>query len=81
MKTGSVSSGEHTAFLNMWLEKFIFCGKAVGPTNNNLKLAEALADGNIVPLGKHLLGAVYHLLYQVSVRLRNDQPITNLEGP
>ena len=81
MKTRSVSAREHTAFLNMWLEKFIFCGKAVGPTNNNLKLAEALADGNLVPLGKHLFGAVYHLLYQVSVRLRNDQPITNLGGP
>ena len=36
MKTRSVSAREHTAFLNMWLEKFIFCGKAVGPTNNNL---------------------------------------------
>ena len=54
MKTGSVSDREHTAFLNMWLEKFIFYGKAVGPTNNNLKLAEALADGNLVLLGKHL---------------------------
>ena len=56
MKTGSVSVREHTAFLNMWLEKFIFCGKAVGPTNNNLKLAENLATGNPIPLGKHLLG-------------------------
>ena len=56
MKTGSVSAREHAAFLNMWLEKFIFCGKTVGPTNNNLKLAENLATGNFVPLGKHLLG-------------------------
>ena len=78
MKTGSVSAREHTAFLNIWLKKFIFCGKAVGPTNNNLKLAEALADGNLVPLGKHLLGAVYHLLHQVSAKLRSDQPISNL---
>jgi hypothetical protein len=67
MKTGSVSAREHTFFLNMCLEKFIFCGKTVGPTNNNFKLAETLADGNLVPLGKHLLGAVYHLLHQVSV--------------
>ena len=50
MKTGSVSVREHTAFLNMWLEK------AVGPTSNNLKLAENLATGNPVPLDKHLLG-------------------------
>ena len=72
MKTGSVSAREHTAFLNMWLEKFIFCGKIVGPTNNNLKLAENLATGNPVPLGKHLLGSVYLLLHQVSSRLRKN---------
>jgi len=81
MKTRSVSIREHTTFLNMWLEKFIFCGKTVGPTSNNLRLAYILANGNSVPLGKHLLGSIYHLLHQVSVRLRNNQPITNLEGP
>ena len=81
MKTGSVSLREHTAFLNMWLEKFIFCGKTVGPTNNTLKMAETLASGNPVPLGKHLLGSVYHLLHQVSARLRADQSISNLGGP
>ena len=56
MKTGSILFREHTAFLNMWLEKFIFCGKAVGPTNNTLKMAECIANGNLIPLGKHLLG-------------------------
>ena len=55
--------------------------KAVGPTSNNLKLAENLATGNPVPLGKHLLGSVYHLLHQVSSRLRKNQLITNLGGP
>ena len=80
MNNGSVSVREHAAFLNMWLEKFIFSGKAIGPTNNNLKLAETLANGKLVPLGKHLLGSVYHLLHQVSIRLRNNQPITNLGG-
>ena len=43
MKTGSVSVREHTAFLNMWLEKFIFCGKAIGPTTNTRKMDEDLA--------------------------------------
>ena len=81
MKIGSVSIREHTAFLNMWLEKFVLCSKVVGPTSNNLKLVETLANGNSVPLGKHLLGSVYHLLHQVSTRLRNNQPITNLGGP
>jgi len=81
MRTGSVSLREHTAFLNMWLEKFIFCGKTAGPMNNPLKMAETLASGNPVPFGKHLLGSVYHLLHQVSARLRADQLISNLGGP
>ena len=42
---------------------------------------ETLVDGNPIPLGKHLLGSVYHLLHQVSVKLRTDQPISNLGGP
>ena len=81
IKTGSVFDREYTAFLNMWLEKFIFYGKTVGPTNTNLKLAKTLATSNSIPLGKHLLGSVYHLLHQVSSRLRKNQPITNLRSP
>ena len=81
MNTGSVSVREHTAFLNMGLEKFIFCGKTIGPTKNTLKMVEDLANGNLIPLGKHLLGSVYHLLHQVSIRLRHDQPISNLGSP
>ena len=65
----------------MWLEKFIFCGKTAGPTNNTLKMAETLASGNPVPLSKHLLRSVYHLLQRVSAKLRADQPISNLGGP
>ena len=78
MKSGSVSIREHTAFLNMWLKKFIFCGKTVVPTNNTLEMAKTLASGNPVPLGKHLLGSVYHLHHQVSAKLRANQPISNL---
>jgi len=81
MKTGSVPNREPTAFLNMWLKKFVFCGKTVGATNTNLRLAENLATGNPAPLGKLLLGSVYHLLHQVSSRLRKNQPIINLGGP
>ena len=44
-------------------------------------MAENLATGNPVPLGKHLLGSVYHLLYQVSSILIKNQQITNLGGP
>ena len=80
-KTGSMDLREHIAFLNMRLEKFIFCGKIIGPTVNTLKMAEMLAEGNMIPLGKHLLGSVYHLLHHVLVKLRTDQPISNLGGP
>jgi hypothetical protein len=31
-KEGTVGHWEHVAFLNMWLEKFVFCGKTFGPT-------------------------------------------------
>jgi hypothetical protein len=53
---------EHVAFLDMWLEKFVFYGNTFGPTTNYQTVAEQLAAGNHIPLGKYLLGAVYHLL-------------------
>ena len=62
-------------------EKYTFCGRTIGPTSNTLKMVETLADGNQILLGKHLLGSVYYLLHQVSVKLRDDQPIGNLGGP
>jgi hypothetical protein len=34
MGKGSVTPREHTAFLLMWLEKFLFCGSSCGPTTN-----------------------------------------------
>jgi hypothetical protein len=68
-RTGLVNDREHTAFLNMWLEKFIFCGKTVGPTTNMQSIAEPLAIGHLIPLGKHLLGSAYSLLHQVFVKL------------
>jgi len=30
-KTRSVGQREYATFLNMWLDKFIFCGRSVGP--------------------------------------------------
>jgi hypothetical protein len=44
-------------------------------------MAERLVSGQIIPLGKHLLEAVYHLLHQVSARLATNQPINNIGGP
>jgi hypothetical protein len=40
MKDGTVSDREHVAFLNMWLEKFVFYGKSFGPTSNCHIVAE-----------------------------------------
>jgi len=65
-QTGSVGQREHATFRNMWLDKFIFCGQSVGPTSVYLSTAERLADGNQFPLGRYLLGSVYHLLHQVA---------------
>ena len=59
----AVSEREYVAFLNMWLERFIFYGSSCGPTYNHKLMAEHLALGKDVPLRKYLLGAAYHLMY------------------
>jgi hypothetical protein len=81
MKVGTVSDTEHVAFLNTWLEKFVFCGKSFGPTSNFQIVAERLALGSSFPLGKYLLGTVYHLLHQVFVSLSTNSPIGSPGGP
>jgi len=43
--------------------------------------AEKLANGGRFPLGRYLLGSVYHLLHQVAKKLLLGQPIGNLGGP
>jgi hypothetical protein len=52
MSIGPLSEVEYRAFLNMWLCRFIFCGKANEPTLNHIVMAEDLAVGNLIPLGK-----------------------------
>jgi len=44
-RTGPVNIKEQTTFLNMWLDKFVFCGRSVGPTSVYLAAAERLANG------------------------------------
>ena len=82
MKTGSVSLREHTTFLNMWLEKFIFCGKTVGPTNNTLKMAETLASGNPVPLVNIFLDQfiIYFTKYRPNLGPTNQSLIWGAHG-
>uniref|UniRef100_J3LCN8 Aminotransferase-like plant mobile domain-containing protein n=1 Tax=Oryza brachyantha TaxID=4533 RepID=J3LCN8_ORYBR len=48
--SGTADHREHSAFLNLWLERFVFCGQTLGPTTNFENMAERLADGGPVPL-------------------------------
>jgi hypothetical protein len=80
-QTRSVSQRKHAIFLNMWLDKFILCGRSVEPTSVYLSAAERLANGNRFSLGRYLLGSVYHLLHQVAEKLILGEPISNLGGP
>ena len=80
-KTGPINIKEQTTFLNMWLDKFIFCGRSAGLTSVYLSAAERLANGGRFPLSRYLLGAAYHLLHQVAKKLLLGQPIGNLGVP
>ncbi|KAK1666946.1 hypothetical protein QYE76_055105 [Lolium multiflorum] len=66
---GPVTEREHTAFLNFWLEHFIFCGPSLAPTKNYLSLAYELAKGTQLGLGKLFLGEIYRSLQLMSVKL------------
>jgi hypothetical protein len=74
-------SVEYKAFLNMWLCKFIFCGKANEPTLNHIVMAEDMAVGNLIPLGEYLLGSVYHMLHQTTYLMHTSQKISCVNGP
>ncbi|KAK1610118.1 hypothetical protein QYE76_033791 [Lolium multiflorum] len=64
MKTkGPVTEKEHTAFLNFWLEHFIFCGPSLAPTKNYLSLAYELAKGTQLGIGKLFLGERYYSFF------------------
>ena len=76
MKTkGPVTEKEHTAFLNLWLERFIFCGPSLAPTKNYLPLAYHLAHGNHTGLGKLFLGETYRYLHLMTSNLLNQKKL------
>lgn len=71
---GFVDHREHIVFLNLWLDHFLFCGSSLAPTKNYLNLANALADGNRLALGKLFLGVLYrHLSLNNSRLLSGDR--------
>jgi hypothetical protein len=72
---GFVTEKEHTAFLNLWLEHFIFCGPSLAPTKKYLSLAYELAKGNTVGLGKLFLGKVYRYLHLMSSSLLTQKKL------
>jgi hypothetical protein len=81
MKDGPRSEVEYRAFLNMWLCRFIFCGKANEPTLNHIVMATKLAGGKRIPLGKYLLGSVYHMLHQTITQMHTSQKTSCVNGP
>jgi hypothetical protein len=74
----SVNEREHVTFLNMWLDKYLFCGSTCGPTFNYLPLAEKLALGSEIPLGKLLLGSLYNLMNQVAQHLMKNELVLTI---
>ena len=43
-------------------------------------MAEHLAVGKDISLGKYLLGAAYHLMYQVAAQLLKNEPVHTISG-
>jgi hypothetical protein len=72
---GPVTERAHTAFLNFWLEHFIFCGPSLAPTKNYLSLAYELAKGATVGLGKLFLREVYRYLHLMSLILLSQKKL------
>jgi hypothetical protein len=73
MSDGPLTDVEYRAILNMWSCRFIFCGKANDPTLNHTMMAEDLAAGTLISLGKYLLGSVYHMLHQTTYLMHTSK--------
>jgi hypothetical protein len=63
------------AFLNFWLEHFIFCGPSLAPTKNYLSLAYELTKGATVDLGKLFIREVYRYLHLMSSSLLSQKKL------
>jgi hypothetical protein len=72
---GPVTEKEHTTFLNLWLEHFLFCGPSLAPTKNYLPLAYELAKGHTIGLGKLFLGEIYRYLHLMSLSLLSQKKL------
>jgi hypothetical protein len=72
---GPMTEREHMAFLNFWLEHFIFYGPSLAPTKNYLSLAYELAKGVTVGLDKLFLREVYRYLHLTSLSLLSQKKL------
>jgi hypothetical protein len=72
---GPVTEKEHTTFLNLWLEHFLFRGPSLAPTKNYLPLAYELAKGHTVGLSKLFLGEIYRYLHLISLSLLSQKKL------
>jgi hypothetical protein len=72
---GPVTEKEHTAFLNLWLEHFLFCCPSLAPTKNYLPLTYELAKGSTIDLDKLFLGEVYRYLHLMSLSLLTQKKL------
>jgi hypothetical protein len=72
---GPVTEKEHTTFLHLWLEHFLFCGPSLAPTKNYLPLAYELAKGHTVGLGKLFLGEICRYLHLMSLSLLSQKKL------
>jgi hypothetical protein len=66
---------EHMAFLNFWLEHFIFYGPSLAPTKKYLSLAYELAKGVTVGLVILFLGEVYRYIHLTSLSLLSQKKL------
>jgi hypothetical protein len=80
MGTGPVTQREHTAFIMMWLEKFLFGGPSCGPTANWQRIAENLVEKKHFPLAKYLLGYLYQTLNTATDKIASGKTI-GIGGP
>jgi hypothetical protein len=62
MRDGPLTDVEYRAFLNMWLCRFIFSGKANEPTLNHIAMAKDLSTVHPIPLGS-ISWAVYTICF------------------
>jgi hypothetical protein len=72
---GPITEREHTAFLNFWLEHFIFCGPSLAPTKHYLSLAYELVKGATVGLGRLFLREVYKYHHLMSSSLLSQKKL------